>query len=263
LGQSGLPGSRHGSEIRAGENQVVPAWHRLGEAAGLVERFDAERVAVRPSIPGSIRRRPFADETAKPVGHGFIDGEKLKVGMLVGRWSPKQPLLQTVGTRSAVASSGHLLVKAVTVARSGLKPWRAYNLTVADDHTIFVGKLNAWVHNSSCCFGSADDFYKFASRGGHHPWPKYLGGDRKQWLASVDQRDHADFHRLLDKASMDAGFPEYYKWGKIDKDEIGQHLQNQDNFRAMANIVYDTTRQFDADRGTNILGALAKTIYGG
>ncbi len=105
----------------------------------------------------------FANDTSQPetikttlehpfhvAGQGFVAAEHLKAGMVVSRWSPSASPLQTVGFRAAEAATGHLLVKAITITRSGLKKWRAYNLTVEGDHTYFVGKTNAWVHNVNC-----------------------------------------------------------------------------------------------------------------
>ncbi len=80
-------------------------------------------------------------------GKGFVTAGTLKAGMKVTSWQPRPPPVQVVGYGKA-DSTGHLLVKAITVVRDGLKPWRAYNLSVENDHTYFVGKSRAWVHNS-------------------------------------------------------------------------------------------------------------------
>ena len=86
------------------------------------------------------------------AARGFVAAAKLRVGMQVSRWQrewqPKAAPLQTIGFRAAEAATGHLLVKAISITRSGLNPWRAYNLTVEGDHTFFVGKARAWVHNA-------------------------------------------------------------------------------------------------------------------
>ncbi len=83
-------------------------------------------------------------------GYGFIRADKLVQGMLLTKWQPHAPPVQTVGHRAA-DTTGHLLVKAITITRSGLKSWHAYNLSVEKDHTFFVGKSKVWVHNNSSC----------------------------------------------------------------------------------------------------------------
>jgi len=88
--------------------------------------------------------------------------------MAVPRWAPADSPVQLIGLREAEAATGHLLIKAITITRSGLEPWRAYNLTVEADHTYFVGNLDAWVHN-------ADDCGKYVYRYVEDGVVKYVG----------------------------------------------------------------------------------------
>ena len=79
------------------------------------------------------------------VGQGFTPAGSLRAGQRVAAFQANNPLL-TVSSRFNDAS-GALLVKAVQAQGSGVDEWLAWNLTVATDHTFFVGTGNAWVHN--------------------------------------------------------------------------------------------------------------------
>jgi len=82
------------------------------------------------------------------VGHGFTPARDLHVGDRVAAFAAQNPLL-AVSSRFN-DTSGALLVKALSIEASGVAPWTAYNLTVAEDHTYFVGESNVWVHNANC-----------------------------------------------------------------------------------------------------------------
>ncbi|HHK74792.1 MAG TPA: hypothetical protein ENJ57_06470, partial [Rhizobiales bacterium] len=122
-------------------------------------------------------------------GLGFVPAGGMKVGMKVTRWQPKadpvleaghrdsdstgsllhrwlaqvggwlarlglaaaQPAQAVARPAAGEAAAGPLTVRAIQIIRTGLTPWRAYNLTVAQDHTFYVGTLKAWVHNAREC----------------------------------------------------------------------------------------------------------------
>lgn len=79
-------------------------------------------------------------------GRGFVAAGELEPGMLVStasQWG--HPELQTVSRDND--TSGFLLVKSLTLEDS---PSTVYNFSVEGTHTYFVGKTQAWVHNT--CF---------------------------------------------------------------------------------------------------------------
>jgi Pretoxin HINT domain len=84
---------------------------------------------------------------------GFVHAATLKVGDRLGRFKAQSPLLAAASRYND--ASGALLVKAITIEASGVVPWTAYNLTIADDHTYFVGRSDIWVHND--CYKSLPD----------------------------------------------------------------------------------------------------------
>ena len=47
---------------------------------------------------------------------------------------------------------------------------------------------------------------KLATRGGHHPIPKFLGGHERQFLAPLSKTAHAELHAVLRQGLKDAGF---------------------------------------------------------
>jgi guanyl-specific ribonuclease Sa len=80
-------------------------------------------------------------------GAGFVRAADLRAGDVLGsrRARAPSPVLAVVSRDDDV--SGPLVVKATTVRGRGVTPWAAFNLTVAQDHTFFVGASKAWVHN--------------------------------------------------------------------------------------------------------------------
>jgi len=105
------------------------------------------------------------------------------------------------------------LVSVVRV-RTGVGRADVWTLTVARDHTFFVGTAQVLVHNTNCPPGSNsgkptqlplpfDDLPPLAPKQmpyeWHHPYPKYLGGPDRQPLVSLPRAYHVDIHNELDK----------------------------------------------------------------
>ncbi|MCA3175538.1 MAG: hypothetical protein ING36_08365, partial [Burkholderiales bacterium] len=108
-----------------------------------------------------------------------------------------------------------------------------YNLEVANAHTFFVGNDGVLVHNGH----------------GHHSWPKYLGGAKKQDLVDLDPDLHREYHSGLDKVLPRCKGTKHYaaKRGK-------QRGQMYDDFR-------DYTDGFDSANGTDLLGAARRNGF--
>jgi Pretoxin HINT domain/Restriction endonuclease fold toxin 7 len=85
-------------------------------------------------------------------GHGFVEAGKLTPGMLISRAPAAHAPLWLAKASRANDVSGALLVKALTRED---RPETVYNITVADTHTYFVGKSQAWVHNADLCVPDA------------------------------------------------------------------------------------------------------------
>jgi RHS repeat-associated protein len=149
-------------------------------------------------------------------GKGFIDAEDLGEGDVV----------QLAGGDTATVTGNRVVQKAQL----------AHNLTVANDHTYFVGEAKVWVHNCS---------------DGHHPWPKYLGGAVKQQLSNIDRTLHRAYHTGLDRL-----FPRTAPAGTY-RNLTGEARQ------AMLNRLGTYTRQFDRQYGTNLYDAMNRPGFSG
>jgi len=102
----------------------------------------------------------------------------------------------------------------VARVRTGVGRADVWTLTVAKDHTFFVGTAQVLVYNTNCPPGSNsgkptqlplpfDDLPPLAPKQmpyeWHHPYPKYLGGPDRQPLVSLPRAYHVDIHNELDK----------------------------------------------------------------
>jgi hypothetical protein len=116
-----------------------------------------------------------------------------------------------------------------------------YNLDVANFHTYFVGKDQAWVHNS-CGQGGG-------STQQHHAFPQYLGGAAKQSLVPLQTAVHQAYHAALDKVLPRQVGKAYY-------DALSPSARTQ-----MLQDLGSVTQAFDAKFGTNLYSALLKNGF--
>ena len=96
---------------------------------------------------------------------------------------------------------------------------------MANAHTFFVGEDAVLVHND-----------------GHHCFPKYLGGAKKQVLTHIPNDLHKLYHKGLDKVAPRQKGKAYYD--NLTPTEKDKYL---DAFR-------DYTEEFDKTHGTDLLG---------
>ena len=85
----------------------------------------------------------------------------------------------------------------------------------------------------------------------HHPFPMYLGGAKKQILVPLEKSLHVAYHRGLDvyyKRSKGTAF--FAAFSAAKREAVLHDL-----------IVY--TKQFDAQHGTNIYGAMLQNLFPG
>jgi RHS repeat-associated protein len=150
------------------------------------------------------------------------------------------PFKTTDGWRDAVLlkRGGKLLLKGqaeegferelvITDVRIEKRTLQVFNLEVANAHTFLVGTDGVVVHNGH----------------GHHAWPKYLGGPKKQDLVDLDPQLHYDYHSGLDKILPRCKGKKHY-----DKKRGKNRRQMNEDFR-------DYTEGFDAANGTDLMGA--------
>jgi hypothetical protein len=115
----------------------------------------------------------------------------------------------------------------ITDVRIEKRTLQVFNLEVANAHTFLVGTDGVVVHNGH----------------GHHAWPKYLGGPKKQDLVDLDPQLHYDYHSGLDKILPRCKGKKHY-----DKKRGKNRRQMNEDFR-------DYTEGFDAANGTDLMGA--------
>ncbi|MBP5433034.1 polymorphic toxin-type HINT domain-containing protein [Ruminococcus sp.] len=111
------------------------------------------------------------------------------------------------------------------------EPITVYNLEVADFNTYFVGDEAVLVHNYDK----------------HHSDPKYLGGDPDQKLTNIDNADHIEIHKEMDKKYPRWRGKKYYdeqraKNPKFD-DEVYSFLV--DLYKKFANKYPDLLKDFE------------------
>ncbi len=102
------------------------------------------------------------------------------------------------------AADGRLVT--VVRVRTGVGQADVWTLTVARDHTFFVGTAQVLVHNSNC--PNDNNFPRQLTLPGlpqvvkyewHHPFPKYLGGAERQPLVALPDWYHDLIHSELDR----------------------------------------------------------------
>jgi hypothetical protein len=105
---------------------------------------------------------------------------------------------------------------------------------------------------------------KLATRGGHHPFAKFLGGEALQWLSKIDPKIHGEFHDLLRQGLKDAGFklPIGGKAGSTKK-WLRYFEENPGAQRKAIDAMLDASRSIDAKHGTHITQDLWKNIIEG
>jgi RHS repeat-associated protein len=155
-----------------------------------------------------------------------------------------------------VTSSGNLLkIKSATWLQG---KQIAYNMEVEDFHTYFVGEEQVWVHNAC---DSADKTLSLSKTGGHHPVPKFMGGDKLQWLeTALTKEQHVEFHKDLALNLKKHGFPDARNTSTSTWDK----LLKQDGAQQKAyDTLLDTARDFDQKHGTNLVHDVWKNVAEG
>jgi len=127
-----------------------------------------------------------------------------------------------------------------------------YNLRVADFHTYFVGDEDwgfaGWAHNRC---------------NEHHLIPKVVGGNKKQFMYSVDRAtEHMPFHNDFAANLKATGFPLNPLGGRGNStDAFRAHfLANQGSQRQVVDVLIRTAREFDAANGTQYLNFVKHNI---
>lgn len=86
---------------------------------------------------------------------------------------------------------------------------------------------------------------------GHHPWPKYLGGPKRQDLARIPKSIHDAYHSGLDKILPRQKSKAYY-------DNLSPESRRQ-----MQADLADYTKAFDAKYGTNLYDSMVGNGFPG
>ena len=131
-------------------------------------------------------------------GQGFVEAGSLGIGTSIV--SRAGPALQLTGLTWQKNKAQELAAGSAGASFGG---YTVYNLTVADDHTFFVGTTGGgtWVHNNCQLELPMDGVPRGASdpTRWHHPWPKYLGGEEMQPLVGLPKSYHDAIHNALDQ----------------------------------------------------------------
>jgi hypothetical protein len=126
-------------------------------------------------------------------------------------------------------------------------PEFVYNIEVFGEHVYHVTSDGVLVHNT-------------CETHQHHSIPKFLGGFVKQDLIRLDTKIHNEFHSLLNKnlknSGLLAGNAKKTQWKILFQSTSGKQKKAFD-------ILFDTSRNIDAQYGTNITQSLWKNIMGG
>lgn len=96
---------------------------------------------------------------------------------------------------------------------------------------------------------------------GHHPIPKFLGGEEIQELARLPTTQHAEFHALLRQELKSAGFPAKVGLNGSRADWIQYFTANPGSQRQAYDAVFNASRQIDYKYGTNLAQTVWKNLY--
>jgi len=88
---------------------------------------------------------------------------------------------------------------------------------------------------------------------GHHPIPKFLGGDVDQVLTSLPKSVHTEFHELLQQNLKQAGLPLNVGGPGGGATDWARYFNaNPGTQQAALDVVFDTSRAIDFKYGTHI-----------
>jgi hypothetical protein len=168
----------------------------------------------------------------------------------------EHPILRTDGTwvdaidltagDELAGGMGRVSVVSVVELRERM---RVYNLSIADTHTYAVGVNQLWVHNACP---------------GHHPIPKFLGGNEKQELARIDQVVHNEFHSELRQELRAVGLDRPIGGTTGSRDLWLDGFQRNPGLQDQAmGAVYRASATIDAKYGTNLVGSFLSNLTNG
>ena len=115
--------------------------------------------------------------------------------------------------------------------------------------------------------GGITSMLKWGRKGGHHPYPKWLGGPKDQFLHKMGWRPyHKDIleKRIAERMYKDFGFHTNWKAERIQ--EYVENMSAKDYKGGKAQVMdalMDEYRKFDYDYGTSLTGAFWTNMLGG
>ncbi|MBC3995479.1 RHS repeat-associated core domain-containing protein [Morganella morganii] len=98
---------------------------------------------------------------------------------------------------------------------------------------------------------------------GHHPIPKFLGGNKKQNLIKLAKDPHVDFHNTLNQSLKEIFGMRGGEKGGGTVDWARMMQNNPGAQRKALDAVLDAARKTDYTHGTNIVGAILDNIANG
>jgi hypothetical protein len=99
---------------------------------------------------------------------------------------------------------------------------------------------------------------------GHHPLPKFLGGDASQLLSKLDPKLHTEFHQLLRQNLKDAGIPLNVGGRGGSAADWAQYMQfNPAAQRTAFDSVLNASRAIDTKYGTQITQDVWRNVMQG
>lgn len=99
---------------------------------------------------------------------------------------------------------------------------------------------------------------------GHHPLPKFLGGDASQLLSKLDPKIHTEFHQILRQNLKDAGIPLNVGRKGGSAADWAQYMQfNPGGQRTAFDSVLNASRAIDTKYSTQITQDMWKNIMSG
>jgi len=99
---------------------------------------------------------------------------------------------------------------------------------------------------------------------GHHPLPKFLGGDASQLLSKIDPKIHTEFHQILRQDLKDAGMPLRVGGKGGSAADWAQYMQfNPGAQRTAFDSVLNASRAIDTKYGTQITQDVWKNVMPG
>ena len=136
-----------------------------------------------------------------------------------------------------------------------------------------VGKLTAdqraLLHKRLLAASNAEEAAEIVSKflgsqfDAHHPLPKFLGGETKQFLAKIPKSTHKEFHALLREELRAAGFSLPIGTAKGSRKAWLKEFQRSDGSQGKAfNAVLKASRAIDEKHGTELTQWVWKNLVG-